>query len=192
VLPNPSREDLFNALIDIRNKVTGEDNVVIFFAGHGYYDDATQQGYWLPVDADRYKSFTWISNSDIVTNITAIKSKHTLLISDACFSGSILRMRGLDNAPKAIRELYNLPSRNVMASSTIKEEASDNSQFLKYLVKYLSENTDQYLSSQQLFERFKAAVINNSDDTTQVPQFGELRGAGDEGGDFIFIKKGQN
>jgi hypothetical protein len=33
---------------------------------------------------------------------------------------------------------------------------------------------------------FKAAVINNS---RNAPQFGEIQDAGDEGGDFVFIRK---
>jgi hypothetical protein len=64
----------------------------------------------------------------------------------------------------------------------------DKSVFMQYLIKRLNENTDKFLPSEQLFASFKAAVINNSPNG-QVPQFGEIREAGDEGGDFIFIKK---
>ena len=44
----------------------------------------------------------------------------------------------------------------------------------------------QYLSSEQLFSSFRIAVINNSN---VIPQFGEIKDVGDEGGDFIFIKR---
>ena len=33
-----------------------EDTVIIFYAGHGYYDEDTELGYWLPADAE--KEFT--------------------------------------------------------------------------------------------------------------------------------------
>ena len=64
----------------------------------------------------------------------------------------------------------------------------DKSVFVEYLVKRLAENKDEFLSAEQLFSSFKVAVINNSSNG-QVPQFGEIRESGDEGGNFIFIKK---
>ena len=56
----------------------------------------------------------------------------------------------------------------------------------KYLIRRLEENKDTYLSSEQLFSSFRLAVINNSD---AIPQYGEIEKVGDEGGDFIFLKK---
>jgi len=47
-------------------------------------------------------------------------------------------------------------------------------------------NIEKYLSSEQLFGSFRIAVINNSD---AIPQYGEIRNVGDQGGDVIFIKK---
>jgi hypothetical protein len=64
----------------------------------------------------------------------------------------------------------------------------DKSVFVDYLIKRLEENTDYSISSEQLFASFKIAVINNSA-TSQVPQFGEIRESGDEGGDFLFIRR---
>lgn len=186
-LNNATREQFFNALESLSIKVKPEDNLLIFYAGHGYYDELHLQGYWYPADAVLKRRDTWISNADLIDYVTAIKSKHTLLISDACFSGSIFKTRAIEMAPKDIQELYKLPSRKAMTSGAMKE-VPDKSVFMQYLVKRLTENTDQFLPAEQLFASFKAAVINNSPNG-QVPQFGEIREAGDEGGDFIFIKK---
>ena len=60
--------------------------------------------------------------------------------------------------------------------------------FLKYLLRGLSENKKRYLSSEQLFSGLRIPVINNSP-LNQVPQYGEIHQAGDEGGDFIFERK---
>jgi glucodextranase-like protein len=187
-LKNPTRADFFKALDDITSKITESDNLVIFYAGHGYYDEASHQGYWFPSDAVRTRKDTWISNADLIDYITEIKAKHTLLISDACFAGSIFKTRSIEMAPKDIQELYKLPSRKAMTSGNMKE-VPDNSVFMKYLVERLNQNTDKFLPAEQLFSSFRAAVINNSPNQ-QVPQFGEIREAGDEGGDFIFIRKG--
>jgi hypothetical protein len=85
----------------------------------------------------------------------------------------------------AVNKLYELPSRKAMTSGTM-TEVPDQSAFLKYMIDRLDKNTEKYLSSEQLFSSFRIAVINNSN---VVPQFGEIKDVGDEGGDFIFILK---
>ena len=72
-----------------------------------------------------------------------------------------------------------------MTSGTLKE-VPDRSVFLLYLNKRLQENTQPYISAEELFSSFKTAVLNNS---PNIPQYGEIKDTGDEGGDFIFIKK---
>jgi hypothetical protein len=188
LLKNPTRSQLFQALESLSRKVGPEDNLLIFYAGHGYWDELRKQGYWFPSDAGRTDRSSWITNADLKEYISSINSKHTLLITDACFAGSIFKSRAIAaGAPKDIRELYDLPSRKAMTSGTLKE-VPDKSVFIEYLIKRLAQNNEQYLSAEQLFSSFRTAVINNSANG-QVPQFGEIKEAGDEGGDFIFIRK---
>jgi hypothetical protein len=42
------------------------------------------------------------------------------------------------------------------------------------------------VSAEELFSKMRTAVINNSEN---VPQFGTIQNVGDEGGDFIFIRR---
>jgi len=58
--------------------------------------------------------------------------------------------------------------------------------FMKYLLERLSNNSEKYFSSSQLFQSIEIPVGNNSPTT---PQYGVIQNVGDEGGDFIFIKK---
>lgn len=187
MLKNPTRSNLFKALDDLSTKITDDDNLLIFYAGHGFFDESRKQGYWFPADAMRDKRDTWVSNADLIEYVTAIKAKHTMLIVDACFSGSIFKTRALEMASKDIQELYKYKSRKAMTSGDMKE-VPDQSVFMKYLVLRLSQNTDKFISADQLFSSMRAAVINNSS-VQQVPQFGQIKESGDEGGDFIFIKK---
>lgn len=185
-LKNPTRVDLLGAFEKMKKKISSEDNLLIFYAGHGYWDPEISQGYWLPSDAFKDNRANWISNADIRDNIRGIKSKHTLLISDACFSGGIFRTRAaFNNAPPSIQEVYKMTSRKGMTSGTLTEVA-DESVFLKYLIKRLKENSEKFFTAEELFRSLKTAVINNS---KQVPQYGEIQDAGDEGGDFIFVKR---
>ncbi|MFC2115360.1 caspase domain-containing protein [Bacteroidota bacterium] len=186
LLKNPTREEIINALDRFEGVIKETDNLLVFYAGHGYWDEKTQKGYWLPSNASQNSTANWIRNSSISGYIRGIKSKHTLLIADACFSGSIFKTRSaFGSANMAVDRLNKLPSRKAMTSGTLKE-VPDKSVFVEYLVKRLYENDEQYLPSEQLFFSFKPAVLNNSGN---IPQFGEIKDAGDEGGDFIFIRK---
>lgn len=187
LLSNPSREDIIKTLDKLSREVTEKDNLLIFFAGHGIWNAQLNQGYWLPSDASMDSKSYWLSNSTIRDYVGGIKSKHTLLISDACFSGGILRERAVFENSRAILELYKLPSRKAMTSGTLKT-VPDKSVFIQYLLKNLTNNQAPLLSADQLFRTFKIAVINNSPNG-QVPQYGPISQAGDEGGDFIFLKR---
>jgi hypothetical protein len=188
ILKNATRRNIIDALVDMRKVITPQDNLLLFYAGHGYYDEESDIGYWIPSDGRDKNTSTadWFRNSALTDEINAIKSKHTLLIADACFSGSIFKTRkAFMDASLAINKLYELPSRKAMTSGTL-TEVPDRSAFIQYLLKRLESNTDKYLTSEQLFSSMRMAVINNSD---VVPSYGVINKAGDEGGDFIFIRK---
>jgi WD40 repeat protein len=184
-LKNPKNHQIIEALDQLEKVVTPNDNLLIFYAGHGKWDSKSSRGYWLPSDAMLSSTVNWFRNSTLTEYIASIRSKHTLLIADACFAGSIFKTRSAEKPTRAIGRLYEKPSRKAMTSGTL-EEVPDVSVFLKYLSKNLSENQEDYLPSEQLFFGLKSAVLNNSNN---IPQFGEVKDAGDEGGDFIFIKR---
>ena len=125
-----------------------------------------------------------ISNSTIKDYIKGINSKHTLLISDACFSGSIFKTRSYNTAPKSITKKFELPSRKAITSGTLKT-VPNKSVFLKYLINRLKNNEELYLTARKIFDRIEEPKNNSS----IVPQYGTIQEVGDEGGDFIFIKK---
>ncbi len=185
-LKNASLEEIMGAFESLSGKVTENDNLLVFYAGHGWWDQNASTGFWLPSDASQKSRIKWFRNSTLVDYLKELNSKHTLLIADACFSGSIFRTRSaFPEASKAVEMLYELPSRKAMTSGTL-TEVPDESAFIKYLVERLEKSNEKYLSSEQLFSSFNHAVINNSE---AVPQFGEIQNVGDQGGDFIFIRK---
>ncbi len=187
VLKNPSRREIVIALDDLSKKATANDNVLIFYAGHGHYEDENGIGYWFPKDAEVSNSSNWLYNNQLVDCIKKIKSLHTLLISDACFSGSIFKTRSvtLTAANDFIKKKYQLPSRRAITSGTLKT-VPNVSIFIKYLLQNLRDNKEKYLTSSQLFQSLEAPVGNNA---PSVPQAGVIQNVGDEGGDFIFIRR---
>lgn len=185
-IKNASFEQMIEAFDKLSNTISANDNLLIFYAGHGYWDETKRLGYWLPVDARKSNTAFWIPNSRISDYMGSIKSKHTLLIADACFSGSIFKTRSaFADAQPAINKLYDLPSKKAMTSGNLKE-VPDRSVFLQFLVKRLVDNTEKYLSADALFASFRQAVLNNS---PTEPQYGTIQNAGDEGGEFIFIRR---
>ena len=113
---------------------------------------------------------------------------HTLVIADACFSGSIFRGSFTDaNASREIRELYKKQSRKAMTSGTL-TTVPDKSKFLQYLVEALQDNEETFLPAYRLFNSFRANVANNG---KTEPQYEIIQDVGDKGGQFIFIKRKQ-
>jgi hypothetical protein len=185
-MKNPTRSEIMVELDELNKKLTEKDNLLVFYAGHGYWDSEDEIGYWLPIDADSENTANWFRNSTLREYIHSLDTKHTIVIADACFSGSIFKTRkAFANAPQGIKEIYKLPSRKAMTSGNLKE-VPDESVFMKYLVKRLTNNQKKYLTAEELFNSLKVAVMNNS---PNEPQYGEIKNAGDEGGDFIFVKE---
>lgn len=188
VLKNPTFEDLTIAFDELSHRITPDDNLLIFYAGHGYFDEKTNIGYWLPSDAQEKNRARWFRNSTLVENIGAINSKHTLLIADACFSGGIFKTRSagaLNNASVEYANMIKRASRKAMTSGSL-TTVPDKSVFMRYLLKTLNENENIYLASEELFDVVRMAMRNNAG---TKPLYGEIQNAGDEGGDFVFIKR---
>jgi uncharacterized caspase-like protein len=186
VLFNPTFEDIHVAFETLTQKVTANDNLLIFYAGHGYFDEATNIGYWLPADAENKNRAKWFRNSSLVENIAAINSKHTLLIADACFSGGIFKTRAaINNANLDIANMMKRASRKALTSGAL-TTVPDKSVFMKYLLKTLQENNKMYLSSEDIYDEVRMAMRNNA---STKPLYGEIQNAGDEGGAFVLVKR---
>jgi hypothetical protein len=187
-LRDPDRAAIIDKLDELTRKVTENDSLLIFYAGHGYWGETLKQGFWLPSNAKRDTRSEWLPNSTLRDYLGGIKARHTLLIADACFSGSIFKTRdAFSDAQASVRELYRLPSRKAMTSGAMKT-VPDESVFVEYLVKRLAENQQKYVSAEELFSSMRKAIINNSPNK-QTPQYGEIRETGDEGGDFVFVRR---
>src|SRR5690606_31196593 len=127
ILKDPTVPELGRELGKLKTSLTMRDNLIIFFSGHGEWDESAGQGYWLLRDAEFQNQATWLSNSTVKDYIRAINSRHTLLVTDACFGGSI--SKNADN--KAEKAIYTLPSRVAITSGNL-EKVPDKSVFMKY------------------------------------------------------------
>jgi len=190
LLENATRYDILTAFGKMRNELTGRDNLLIYYAGHGWIDSDGDEGYWLPVDATRSSRVNWVSNASITTDLKALRAKHVLVVADSCYSGKLTRGLSIkQRKPGYLEHASKLRVRSALASGGL-EPVADNglnghSVFAGAFIKALNEN-DGVLLGEQLFQRIFRPVKLNSD---QTPEYADIRKAGHEGGDFIFIKK---
>ena len=186
-LYNRSREEILQAIMLRCSKLGENDNLLIFYAGHGTAEKdkfGDVDGYWIPVSAKKGFPGSYISSSDINTSLRRSNAKHVLVIADACFSGAFTRALPSD-AGTNIQKQYSVPSRKIMASGNL-EPVPDNSKFIFYLRKSLRENKEKYISAKDLFDSFYKSILSNTDN---LPQYAAIKNVGDEGGEFVFIKK---
>lgn len=189
---NPEKNDIKRQLLELTNIIRSEDNLLIFYAGHGIWVDKEKKGYWMLIDSKLDDANTWLPNKDVLDLIAKLPARHTLLITDACFSGSVFKTRGLDlgkkdeTNPTMVQRMNEKISRVAITSGN-DTEVPDKSVFMKYLVKALSENKEKYLTAQKMF--INHIIESVMTETKTEPRYGTLELAGHVGGDFIFIKK---
>jgi len=56
LLRDASRADIIRTLDKLSNQLSRAENLLIFYAGHGYWDKKKETGYWLPADAEQSSS----------------------------------------------------------------------------------------------------------------------------------------
>ena len=121
---NATREKILTTLDHLRTQITNSDHLLIYYAGHGYYDQEAEQGYWLPVDAKPDTTANWISNADITDKLKVLNANHILVVADSCYSGALTR--GVDvsmRSPDYIEKITALRSRTVLTSGGVEPVA---------------------------------------------------------------------
>ena len=192
ILINASREEILLAFQYYRETLTENDNLLIYFAGHGWLDQLEEEGYWLPIDAAENNKVNWVSNSSITATLRALQARHILIIADSCYSGTLTR--GIKpvslNNPAYRDRVIKRKSRSAITSGGIEPVSDagifpDHSVFAQALIDLLQENTD-ILGSTHLFRQIRRPVRLNSD---QTPEFSDIKKAGHNGGEFFFIRQ---
>ncbi len=192
VLRNATRAALLSKLFEFREKLNFKDNLLIYYAGHGYIDPDTEEGYWLPIDARENDPTHWLANSTLSTMLKGIDAKHILLIADSCFAGSLHRSNfSRSRQTDYVSTLNSKTARVVMTSGGLEpvldSDGKGHSVFAKYLLRALSDNNG-VIDANSVFLTIRRSVIENAH---QTPQYGPIRFTGHDGGDFLFVKLGE-
>jgi uncharacterized protein len=193
---------ILRALNDLNKVLKPEDNLLIYYAGHGYRLQSSESvaGFWLPVNADAPPVDTfWIPNEQITGHLGRLPARRILVVADSCYAGLLSAEPSflfLDNTTQFSLDYvkFKLPKRaRLLLSSGGDEPVLDagghgNSVFAEAFLDVLESNT-QLLPSPALFslvqERVKASASRSQ--FKQVPEFKSIKGAGHEVGDFFFL-----
>jgi hypothetical protein len=202
LFPDANDVTMLKAINDLNAVLKPEDNVLIYYAGHGYRlkSGKSETGYWLPVNADAPPQDTfWVPNEQITGHLARLVAKRVLVVADSCYSGLLSNDPSYlflnDNGTYSLDYIkYKLPKRARLLLSSggdepvMDEGGNGNSVFARAFLDELEAN-NSILASPELFirvrKRVEAAAARNK--YVQIPEFKSIKGAGHEVGDFFFV-----
>lgn len=196
-----TQKQLLNALERLRVTLDDNDNLLIYYAGHGELDTVTGRGYWLPTDATPQNRKKWIANSSITAMVDTMLAKHVLVIADSCYSGAMTRSsvaRALPDTSdelkkKWLKAIAKSRVRTVLSSGGLRPvlDGSANESHSLFANQFLEElkSNNGIMETYVLFSNLQASVSEaaNELNVTQVPQYAPIRHAGHQAGEFIFV-----
>jgi hypothetical protein len=205
LLLNATKRQILQALDDLRRELKGQDNLLIYYAGHGYLDEDNDHAYWVPVDAVDDDDNTWLLSDEVTKIVKNMQAKRVLIVSDACYSGAWARARtrrlfaNLYRGKKLDFWLFRMSlkqTRLILTSGGFEQPVLDcdpekpgceHSVFARHFIKVLKEN-DKILIGRQLYQRLDLHVPYDSlGYTNQEPLYVPLPRTGHEGGEFFFV-----
>ncbi len=194
LLENATGYEIKTSISRLRRTLTEKDNLLVYYAGHGVVDAEVEEGFWLPVDAERDSDANWIPNSYLSRNLRALNAKHVMVVADSCYSGTLVRaaqiqIRSARERAAWLERMAAKRSRTALVSGGLEpvmdSGGGGHSVFAKAFLAALADN-DGVIDGQSLFEKVERPVILNSD---QTPDYADIRRAGRDGGEFLFVRR---
>lgn len=198
VLQDVTRQQLLSGLSKLRQQVGPQDQVVVYYAGHGQMDTVTARGYWIPVDGDENDIAQWVSVIDVTDQLSAMSARHVLVIADSCYSGTLTRslVPTVDQALTIeqrlgpLRQLSQQRARVAMTSGGMEPVVDggsiNHSLFARSLLDVLGQVRSP-MAAQELHGAVAArfAHLARRLKIQQQPQYAPIGFAGHEAGDFV-------
>lgn len=213
VMLDKSRAEILHELDEVSQKLTENDTLVIYYAGHGGMEkvrNGADRGYWLPVDAEYGSSASQISNQEITYQVARMAARKVLIVADSCYSGLLTQTVSRAQRPTNAEEnstdyligMAHKQSRNVLTSGGLEPVldgggARNHSVFAAALLSILQSNND-VITSEELYARLVTKVMSNATSVLlkdqdvpdpQQPQYSALDNGGHIYGDFLFVPK---
>ena len=149
----------------------------------------------LPIDAEDDDDTHWVPNARLSSYLQRMAPRHVMVVADSCYSGTLVRSAPIREQARGDRaawlaRLAEKRARTALVSGGLEpvvDGGSDgHSVFASAFLKSLRDN-DDVLEGQTLFREVRRQVVLNAD---QTPEYSDMRKAGHEGGDFLFVPVG--
>jgi len=204
VIEDGDNVSVMKAINDLYEVVGEEDNLLLFYAGHGnrLTTGGAEIGYWLPSNAEAPPRNTfWVANEFVTGHLSRIRAKRILVVADSCYAGLLssepsFLLVGDDGPQYSNMEFlkFKLAKRSRLLLSSggdapvLDEGGGNHSVFAKAFLDELEHN-DRLLPSPELFLRVRERVSRRATELAfeQAPEFKTIKAAGHEVGDFFFV-----
>lgn len=204
VVENGDNIAIMKAINDVDEVLGENDNLLLFFAGHGTRLQVGRNdiGYWLPANAERPPRDTfWVPNEFVTGHLSRLKARHILVVADSCYAGllstepsylligdqipqySNLEFMRFKNSKRARLLLSSGGDRPVLDA-----KGDGHSVFARAFLDELEAN-DDVMAAPQLFLRLRDRVRVSAAEVEfeQRPEFKAIKTAGHEAGGFFFV-----
>lgn len=193
VLLNAKNAKILSTLYSLSQDLAENDNLLVFYAGHGKRDLRNRRGWWLPVDAIPNEARTnWLPNQEVSDRLALIPARHILVIADASYVGDITR-----GAPQPEPSSMNAAQWAKYVDTTKRKKArlalasgsdGQSGRFTPALIEVLKKEKGVFPAS-----RIHREVVNalTADDrvTSAIPTYAPLQSAFHDGVDFLFERR---
>lgn len=203
-LDNGNSVEVMRAINNLSDVLTENDNLLLFFAGHGSRlpNNQSETGYWLPRNAERPPNNTfWVSNEFVSGHLARLSAKRVLVVADSCYAGLLasepsLTLMQIDAPQYANNDFlkFKLSKRARLLLSSggdrpvLDQGADGHSVFANAFLDELEANQG-LLASPDLFLSIRDRVTKSAAGMgfEQEPQLRSIKSAGHEVGDFFFV-----
>jgi len=189
-----TRSGILQTFDKLAKQAQANDNLLVYYAGHGQRDLQKDKAYWFPVDANIKYEHSWIIADRITAYMKSSQATNVLVIADSCYSGAIAKQRNIympsglhqDDRHRSLAQLKQTASRILIASGG-NQPVSDgqggkHSIFAQALLNGLK-TPKQDFTAHELFIYVQQRVAGNS---SQLPGIHFIINSGHQGGDFVF------
>lgn len=199
ILRDATRGQIETVLFQM-SRIAGEaDQLLVWYGGHGVYEQVTGTAFWVPGDAVAGVPPSYVSASGISEALLRLQAGSVIVVSDSCYSGALMRSGDVVTAPRAdddrLRMLQRLAQgrSRVLISSGANEPVADgggdgHSVFARAFLTALREMPEDAFTARELFDGYVLPMVIGRSD--QEPQFRPIAKSGHEAGDFVFVRQG--
>ena len=201
LLLNAKNAQILSTLYSLSQNLAENDNLVVFYAGHGRRDLRNRRGWWLPADAapDDSAKTNWLPNQEVSDRLALIPARHILVLADASYVGDITR-----GAPEPEPERMSASDWSKYVESTQRRKArlalssgadgplagqpGQSSRFTATLISVLQKQKGVFPAS-RIHREVVDALTADGRVTSAVPTYAPLQSAFHDGVDFLFERK---